>query len=268
MKMKTILISTDMEGLTGISRWSQVTPTSPEYQTGCAALRHDLRIVLDALSGAGYELVVVDGHWTGTNLKADDVLPARLTSGTRMPWGMVEGVQYPNVVGVILLGYHGHASSGGAMAHTWDTTFTEVRLDGMVCGEIALAAMLSRVHGVPVIGVSGDDFACDEARTICGETVALAQVKRSCSFESVCCDPAADLHLKQMAETALLQIDSRLERDTQPHTISATFTGSKAWEQAALVPGSIRQEALALSFTGTAKDCFDALRVWAMLADH
>lgn len=267
--MSTILISTDMEGLTGISRWSQVTPTSPEYPSGCEALRRDLRIVLDELSPSGHDLVVVDGHWTGTNLKAGDVLPARLTSGTRMPWGMVEGVQYPNVVGVILVGYHGHASSDGAMAHTWDTTFTEVRLDGKACGEIALAAMLARVHGVPIIGVSGDDYACDEARAICGEKVALAQVKRSCSFESVCCDPAAELHLKRMAAQSLQRISSNgIERDTQPHTISATFTGRKPWEQAALVPGSIRQEAFALSFTGTAKDCFDALRVWAMLADH
>lgn len=190
-----------------------------------------------------------------------------------MPWGMVEGVQYPNVVGVILVGYHGHASSGGAMARTWDTTFTEVRLDDKACGEMAsLAAMLARVHGVPIIGVSGDDFTLMRARAICGEKVALTDSpKRSCSFESVCCDPATELNLKRMAAQSLQRISSNgIERDTQPHTFYATFTGRKppGTERRSPVPGSIRQEAFALSFTGTAKDCFDALRVWAMLADH
>jgi len=265
--MNTIIISTDMEGLTGICRWSQVTPTSSEYEQGCAALRRDLRLVVDELTVSDHRLVVVDGHWTGTNLKPGDVGPAYLSSGTRMPWGMVEGVQDDDVVGVLLLGYHGCAGSQGAMAHTWDTVFPEVRFNGTLCGEITLAAMLARQCGVPIIGVSGDDHACIEAKATCGAGTPTAEVKRSLSYESVQFHPDAETRLRAMARNALLAVGN-VTPDKEQHCIMAKFLDHEAVDRAGLVPGSVRLDSHALEFAGTAKACFDALRVWAMLAEH
>ncbi|OJW46201.1 MAG: hypothetical protein BGO63_03785 [Candidatus Accumulibacter sp. 66-26] len=272
---KTIIISTDMEGLTGISRWSQVTPTSPDYAEGCAALRHDLRVVLDVLEGQGYDLVVVDGHWTGTNLQPGDVGTATLMSGTRMPWGMVEQVQHHGVVGLILLGYHGCAGSGGAMAHTWDTVFTAVHIDGQLAGEITLATNLARQCAVPLLGVSGDDWACREARQIAGSKVPTAEVKQSRSYESVAhhSPEQADKALQAMAQQALelaATSSAGFRAPIGPKTtqeIVAKFSSHVGADRAALVPGTERLDALTLKYTDTPKASFDALRSWAMLAD-
>lgn len=269
--MKTILISTDMEGLTGISRWSQVTPTSSDYAEGCAALRHDLQILLDVLERQGYRLVVVDGHWTGTNLQRGDVGTATLVSGTRMPWGMVEGVQHEGVEGLILLGYHGCAGSGGAMAHTLDTVFTEVHIDGQLAGEITLAANLAQQCGVPLIGVSGDDFACREARQIGGANIPTAEVKQSRSYESVAhySTETARENLRAMSKHALELANASIA--VQPKSkqeILVKFASHTGADRAALVPGSERLNPLTLKYVGTPKESFDALRVWAMLADQ
>lgn len=273
--MKTILISTDMEGLTGISRWSQVTPTAPDYAEGCAALRHDLRVVLDVLEGQGYRLVVVDGHWTGTNLRPEDVGSATLVSGTRMPWGMVEQVQEDGVVGLILLGYHGCAGSGGAMAHTWDTVFTEVHIDGQLAGEITLAANLAKQCAVPLLGVSGDDWACKESRQIYGR-IPVAEVKRSRSYESVEHYSVANARdaLQTMARQAFELARTSgagfraLVAPKTTQEIVARFAKHVGADRAALVPGTERLDELTLKYIGTPKATFDALRVWAMLADQ
>lgn len=264
--MTTILISTDMEGLTGICRWSQVTPTAAEYPQGCEALRRDLREVIDALAGAGHDLVVVDGHWTGTNIGPADVAPARLTSGTRMPWGMAEGIQHADVVGLILLGYHGAAGTAGAMAHTWDTCFTEVRVNGSLAGEITLASMLARQCGVPIIGLSGDDTACAEVKVI-GHSIPVAEVKRSISYESVLFHPEAADQIRAMAQQAALRT-GRFQASTERHEITAGFLNHGAVDRAAIMPGSERIGPHGLKFSGSGKQCFDALRTWSMLAEH
>lgn len=266
--MTTIIVSTDMEGITGVSRWSQVTPTSSEYAQGCDCLRRDVSIVLDELSKSDHEIIVVDGHWTGTNLKPADVGRAHLLSGTRMPWGMVEGVQYKDAVGVILLGYHGCAGSAGAMAHTWDTCFTEVKVNDVLVGEITLAAMLSHQCGVPIIGVSGDDHACIEARTdfVCRNDVATAEVKRSLSYESVRHHPDTESRLRFMVKDAMTQT-GRFDPVNDNFVIAASFMSHNAIDRARLLPGSIRSGTYTLLFEGSADQCFNAMRVWAMLAE-
>jgi D-amino peptidase len=263
--MSFILVSTDMEGLSGLSCWAQVTPTHPLYAQGCAALRHDLRLVLAEVQKAGHQAVVVDGHWFGTNLHPSDTAPFSLIGGTRMEWGMVEGVQNQDVAGVILLGYHGHAASGGVMAHTWDTSFTKVSLDGDEIGEATLSTLLSRQCGVPVIGLSGDNCAVAEALRIGHGKIAVAEVKKSLSHEEAHFYPDADERLKRMAVESFNYL-GRFEPDFDRHVIEACFENAGACQRASIVPGTKIVSPSILSYRGMSKECFDALRSWSALA--
>ena len=67
--------------------------------------------------------------------------------------------------GVILLGHHAMAgTTNGVMAHTFSSAeIADMRLNGRSTGEIAMEALQFGSVGVPVIMVSGDDKACNEA---------------------------------------------------------------------------------------------------------
>ena len=67
--------------------------------------------------------------------------------------------------GVILLGHHAMAgTTNGVMAHTFSSAeIADMRLNGRSIGEIAMEALQFGSVGVPVIMVSGDDKACNEA---------------------------------------------------------------------------------------------------------
>ncbi len=277
-----ILISTDMEGLSGVSRWSQVTPTSPDYAEGKLALKRDLSTVINQLNASAKEkghtlaIEVVDGHWTGTNLDPADWPGIGIRNGTRMDWGMVDGVH--NADGLILLGYHGCAGSGGAMSHTWDTTFTKVELElnddtVLTIGEVTLATLLAQMHLVPLIGISGDDHAIEETRLCYPRWVPSAQVKRSLSNESVLHDSPERVEgsLSEMARQAINKLGSIGETAVLPVkdlTLTATFATATGRDKARLVPGTRISPAhpLSLTYKGDIKMVFDALRTWAMLA--
>ena len=59
-----ILISGDMEGVSGITQWEQVTPDHPEYMTRSRALyTGDLNAAIECAYQVGATaLVVSDGH--------------------------------------------------------------------------------------------------------------------------------------------------------------------------------------------------------------
>ena len=67
--------------------------------------------------------------------------------------------------GIILLGHHAMAGTpNGVMAHTFSSAeIADMRLNERSIGEIAMEALQFGSVGVPVIMVSGDDKACNEA---------------------------------------------------------------------------------------------------------
>ena len=64
-----ILISADMEGVTGVTTWDQVTPGHPEYARFRKLMTADVNAAVRGAFDAGADQVVVaDGHWNGSNI--------------------------------------------------------------------------------------------------------------------------------------------------------------------------------------------------------
>ena len=64
-----ILISADMEGISGITQWDMVTPGHPEYSRGRVLMTGDVNAAIAGAFEAGAtKLVVSDGHWDGRNI--------------------------------------------------------------------------------------------------------------------------------------------------------------------------------------------------------
>ena len=89
---------------------------------------------------------------------------AEMLTGRHKSLSMVEGVQHGDVDGIAFVGYHAGAGTEGVLAHTYlANSITGVWLNGVRASEGLLNAHVVAEYGVPVVLVTGDDLACEDA---------------------------------------------------------------------------------------------------------
>ena len=135
-----ILIAADMEGISGVTTWDQVTAGKPDYERFRRLMTEDVNAaVRGAFDSGAKEVFVTDGHASGSNILIEELDPrASLNTGSPSPLSMVQGVD--EVDGVIYVGYHARAGSPeGILDHTWSSrTVANVWLNDILVGEYAL----------------------------------------------------------------------------------------------------------------------------------
>jgi len=181
-----IFISADMEGVTGAVTGEQLGPGGFEYERFREIMTAEVNAAIDAARAAGAtEFLVADSHGNGQNLLIEK-LPDDVSVIRSWPrkLSMMNGID-ASFDGVIFIGYH--ASTGnthGVRAHTNSSAnITGLRLNGISMSEGSVNAAVAGHFGVPVIMVSGDDFAVDEVSEIIGDPEG-AVVKWANSFHS------------------------------------------------------------------------------------
>jgi len=209
-----ILIAADMEGISGVVNWDQVTPGDKEYERFRRLMTQDVNAAINgALSAGASEVLVTDGHSSGYNILIDELDPrARLNSGNQSPFGMVQGVQ-DGVDGVFFVGYHACAGSGHAILdHTWSSsTIANVWLNDRLVGETGLNAAVCGHFNAPVLMISGDQTVCGEAKELLG-VLEFAVVKQATTRMSAECLTPAQAHEK-ICEAAARAINRLLNEE-------------------------------------------------------
>ena len=242
------LIAADMEGLTGIVNWNQVTPGNSDYDRFRKVMTAEVNAAIKGLTKDPLtDIVVTDGHMGGTNLLVDEIdQRARVNSGYNAPLGMVQGVDN-QVNAAVFIGYHSRMGTPDAVLdHTLSLSVANIWLNEKLVGEIGLNAALCGHYDVPVIMVTGDAMACSEARKwIPG--VLTVEVKRGSgrnSAESLSVESVKQI-IQQTAEYASQRFKSdqsvaHIVKVESPVRISIEFTNSGLAEQAAMMPGVAR----------------------------
>lgn len=256
-----ILISADMEGISGIVDWDQVTPGHPEYMTrGRKLMTADVNAaVTGAFEGGADEVVVSDGHWNATNILIEELDPrVRLNSGSPSPFGMIQGMEdTPPFEGLMLVGYHARAGTKKAILdHTWsDTRIRAVYLNEVWVGEIALNAALAAQYNVPVIAMSGDQHACEEGQNMLGADLEIAVVKNATGHQAAQLLPLELAHEKICEAAARGVIKLREGKAPKPYTVAAPvrlaveFVFSRHADRAYLIPGTERISGTRIEYT-------------------
>ncbi len=176
-----VYITTDIEGVSGVSTWRQtgVEGRGSEYEEARHLLTGEVNAAVEGAMEAGAgEIVVLDGHMSGGNFIMADLHPgARYVSGPNSP--IVAQALDASYDAVVLLGYHAMAGAPGAvLSHTQSSTqWFACHLNGRLVGEIGQFAFITGHYKVPIVCVTGDRAACEEARALLGviETVAVKQ---------------------------------------------------------------------------------------------
>ena len=262
-----VLISVDMEGITGVVSQSHTDHTAAEYQRFRKLMTGDANAAIEgALAGGATDIVVNDSHGNMDNIPIEELNPAaRLISGSPKPYSMMEGIG-SDVDAMFLVGYHARAGSAPAIHdHTWSSVQVyAATLNGQPMGEIMLNAALAGHFAVPVVLVSGDQLATSEAREVLGdvETVTVKIAKGRGAAD--CLPPAKTAAIiRQAAQRAVQKAQERKYVPLvvqAPITLGIEFVRSIQAERAELMPGAKRTGARSVEWVG--EDMPSVYRTW------
>jgi D-amino peptidase len=174
-------ISADIEGVTGINSWSETNKGTPDYSEFQTQMTREVVAACEgALAAGATDIVVKDAHDTGRNLKAQD-LPreARLIKNwSNHPYSMVWGIEEGfDAVGFI--GYHSPSgSSDNPLSHTMSSKLiSEMYLNGELCSEFMLHALVARTQNVVPVFLSGDAGICTRVKNFDPEIETVATIQ-------------------------------------------------------------------------------------------
>lgn len=265
-----ILISVDMEGISGIVHPTETNPDRYDYERGRALMTAEANAVIAGVLDAEptAEVRVADAHGPFRNLLPEELdRRAHLVRGKPRPLGMLGGLD-EQTDAVLLVGYHARAGGGPAvLAHTMNDGILDVRVAGRSMGEIGLNAAMAGHLDVPVVLLSGDDSACAELQDLVPSAVTVA-VKQALGQGA-----AIALHPEEARERlrhAAAQAITRRARVSPlalagPLDVEVDLSAPFVVDLAVLVPGVSRGEG-GRTVTFTVADFADAYRLVLLLA--
>ncbi|MER5526327.1 M55 family metallopeptidase [Streptomyces sp. NPDC002677] len=259
-----ILISADMEGATGVTWPGDVLPGTPQWERCRSMFTSDVNAaVLGFLDGGADDVLINEAHWSMRNLLLEQLDErAEMITGRHKTLSMVEGVQHGDVDGIAFVGYHTGAGMEGVLAHTYlANSITGVWLNDVRASEGLLNAHVVAEYGVPVVLVTGDDLACEDALGYAPEALKVAVKDHVSRYAAVCRTPARTAADIRAAAKDAAGLAVRHEPVTGgPFTVALEFDAEHLALSATVVPGVERTGERKVAYTeGT---MYDAIRTF------
>lgn len=266
-----VYISADMEGVAGVVSGEQLGPTGFEYQRFREFMTAEVLAAIQGAREAGAtHIVVSDSHGNGQNLLIerfpDDVTIIR---SSPRPLMMMQGID-SSFAAAVFIGYHASTTNpAGVRAHTMSSaTLAAVELNGVPVPEAGVNAAMAGAFGVPVVMISGDDAAVDEAQRLLGGLEG-AVVKRAIGFHSAATltPAAAQALIREKVKAGIARRGAlRPYLLSAPVRLDLTFKNYRAAELLAYLPMVQRVTAHTVRFTG--RDIFDVSRFIAFVLNY
>jgi D-amino peptidase len=270
-----ILISCDMEGISGIVDWKQTQSGESEWERCRRLMIGDVNAAVEAAFEFGVnEVVVTDAHAKGRNLMIEELNPrAALNSGATSPFSMMQGIgDIPVFDAVIFVGYHARARTKDAiLCHTWSNALADVWLNDIQVGEIGLNAATAGYFNVPVIAISGDKAACLEAQRLLGKEICIAIVKEGSSRYAAKCLPLTEA--RQSIRIAVTKGLGALKAKRNPKPLLVKkpvklvvdYMYPNHADLASIIPRAQREDATRVLFE--AEDILEAIRAFQAMTN-
>ena len=259
-----VLISVDMEGISGVTGRDDVTPGTASYERFRRRMTAEASAaVAGAFAGGAQSVVVNDSHDGARNILYEELDErAELISGTaNRHLGMVEGAQGADAA--IFIGYHSWAGTAASVLdHTIASRYCyNWWLNGVRVGEAQLNVALLAHFGVPVVLACGDDKLCAQI----AETIPAARrviVKYGISMTTARSMPRAEV-LRAIEAEAKVAVAGAANlprpRIEGPQTIRIQFVRAGHADSAARWPTVARVDDLTTEVTG--QDIVEAFRM-------
>jgi len=171
-----VFISVDMEGIAGVVSGGDVSSRGRDYDSFREIMTLETNAAVEGAIAAGaVEIVVRDGHGAKTNILPNLMhKKAKLLRGvTDKPENMMLGIDR-TFDAVMFIGYHAKAGTAdGVLAHTSSGNVIDLSINGVSLPEAGYNALVAGLHDVPVILVAGDNWICEQAKSLFGDVVTV-----------------------------------------------------------------------------------------------
>lgn len=182
-----IYISGDIEGVTGVTSWSETEKSSSDFQSFAQQMTNEVNAACSGAIEAGTEEIYVkDAHDSARNIDIrqlpECVVLQRGWAGE--PMCMVSGLD-SSFDAALFIGYHSRAGSADSpLAHTLSTQLDYIKINGTYASEFMINAYAAALHGVPVVFVSGDKGITKEVKELNSNisTVAVKEGLGKCTI--------------------------------------------------------------------------------------
>ncbi len=179
-----VVIFCDMEGISCIETWEQVSAGHPFYEQSRKLYTDEMNAAVRGARAAGVsDITVVDCHGAGSAYNFKSFLPEHLESGAQYvfgyPWGRYIEAFEQGCDAILFVGAHAMAGTpDGVLCHTVSSeAWYNATINGTLVGESGILAAIAGCWDVPVIFVAGDEATCREVTTLLGSEVITAPVK-------------------------------------------------------------------------------------------
>jgi len=248
-----VFISVDMEGISGVIHWEDVSRTGKDYSLFRKLMTQETNAAIEgALKAGATEILVRDSHGSARNILPDllhhEAVLIRDWSGG--PLGMMEGID-ETFDAVIFIGYHARANTPNAVLdHTMTGAIYDVVLNGKKMPEAGINAFIAGNFGVPIALIAGDLAVCKQAKELFGNVETVA-VKEGVGNAAKMLHPkkAQDLIRKKTTEALKKLKDFKPFKLNPPYKMEVTYKAEERAEDASWIPGAKRSGNTSVSFT-------------------
>ena len=262
-----VFISVDMEGITGVVNWEDVSRSGKDYDYFRRIMTLETNAAVEgALAAGATEIVVRDSHGSGRN-----ILPELLNQRARLlrdwsggPLSMMEGID-ESFDAVVFVGYHAKAGTPDALLdHTSSGNVTDVSINGVSLPEAGYNALIAGHFGVPVAFVAGDRAICDQVEVLFG-TVETVAVKQGIGSAALNLHPAVTRdQIRTGVESALSNLNRFQPYDLgSPYTLVLTMKDEVVVYNGSFYPGAERTGEWELTFS--ADNIIDVMTAYSFM---
>ncbi|WP_326907613.1 M55 family metallopeptidase [Sedimentibacter sp. MB31-C6] len=250
-----VFISVDIEGVTGVTSWSETTLGNHDYKQFAEQMTKETIAACEgAIAMGAKEVFVKDAHDSARNIDITK-LPrcVKLSRGwTNCPESMVAGID-DTFDAAIFIGYHSGAGfDGSPLSHTMNTNNNYMKINGELASEFTINSYIAASYGVPVVFLSGDKMLCEKAKEF-NKGIETVAVKEGIGGATISINPdyACDL-IKEKVKAGLKHITSCKIQIPEKFNVEICYKEHKEAKRASYYPGVTQINSSTVSYS--AKD--------------
>lgn len=265
-KMK-VFISVDIEGITGVTAWSETGPGNHDYSQFADQMTKEAVAACEgAIAMGAKEILIKDAHDSARNIDITKIPKcAKLSRGwTSTPDSMVAGLD-ETFDAAIFIGYHSGAGyDGSPLAHTMNTVNNYMKVNGEYASEFVINSYLAAKYGVPVVFLSGDKMLCETAKKF-NKNIETLAVKEGVGGATISINPdlACEL-IREGVKNALKHISACKIEIPEKFEVEIEYKEHTYAKRASYFPGVRQTGPHTVAYTAQDIDQFSITRMFIL----